>query len=539
MKKFNAKLAVVLLLGLSLITSGCSLWPSSKSNYDYVQVKKGDISQKVSVTGQVKPAESVDLAFGLGGKVRSVNVEVGQEVKAGQSLVSIDSSDLSASYQQAKSAADGAQARLNEMKKGARAEDLQLSQTQLSGATTNLDNIKTKATVDLKNVYEAALNAAQRSTTMAKSAMLTLTDIQLNHFLTSSPDRDIDDIANKKSFALVTLLGASGDSGKWTAAMINPLTGGAFGQVQSALNNPTQENIDQAVNQTVMALQKVKNVLDAVPITYDLTATDKTNLSAEKSNLTTELITLSAKQEAIRVQKAANDSLIATAQGAVDNAQSALVLKQAGASVEQIQAQESVLKSAQASASAVAAQIAKTIITAPMDGVITKQDAKVGEIISPTVPVVSLISKTKYQIETYIAEADIAKVKVGDLAKVTLDAYGGSEIFDATLIAIDPAETILNGSAVYKTKLQFSQDNEKIKSGLTANIEIGTQNKTGVLIIPSQTIMTKGLEKFVMIDDGQGSLKQQKVEVGITGQDGQTEIISGLIENDRVVNFGN
>lgn len=539
MKKINKKFLIVPFFTLSLLLGGCSLFPQTKSNYNFVTVKTGDINQQVNVTGQVKPAQSVDLAFQTGGKVKSINVEVGQTVISGQTLISLEAGDIYAAYQQAQSAVDAQQAKLNEMKKGARPEDLQLSQTQLTSAQNSLENAKIKAQADLKNVYDSALNTAQKSVTVAKNSMLTLTDIQSNHFLTAMPDRNINDISDKKSYALVSLLGADYDSGKWTAVMINPLAGGAYGQVYAAANNPTSEKIDQAVNQTINALQKVKISLDSIPVTSDLTATEKSSLSLEKTNIANELIGLSAKQESIRVQSATNNSLIAAAQAAVDNAQSALVLKQAGVSTEQIQAQEAVLRSAQASVAGISASLNKMVIKAPIDGVVTRQDAKQGEIVAPSLPIISLSSKTKYQIEVNIAEADIAKVKVGDKAKVTLDAYGGGQEFDATIVSIDPAETIINGLSVYKSKLQFNNDDDRIKSGLTANIKIGTENKTGVLIIPTQTVLTKGLEKIVMIDSGNGVLQEKKIETGLTSSDGQTEIISGLKDGDKVVDFGN
>ena len=53
-------------------------------DYDFITAEKKDLIQEVSVTGRVKPAESVDLAFERSGRVTSVGAIVGDKVKTGQ-----------------------------------------------------------------------------------------------------------------------------------------------------------------------------------------------------------------------------------------------------------------------------------------------------------------------------------------------------------------------------------------------------------------------------------------------------------------------
>ncbi len=73
---------------------------------------------------------------------------------------------------------------------------------------------------------------------------------------------------------------------------------------------------------------------------------------------------------------------IAAAQSELSLAQDNLALKKAGYTAEQIQAEEAQVKSSEANVMAYQAQLNKTIIRAPFNGVVTKQDAKVGEIIT-------------------------------------------------------------------------------------------------------------------------------------------------------------
>src|SRR5581483_10901237 len=98
-------------------------------------------------------------------------------------------------------------------------------------------------------------------------------------------------------------------------------------------------------------------------------------------------------------------------------------------------------------------------------------------------------SDTKFQIDANIAEADIAKVALGQKATVTLDAYGPDVVFNATVIKIDPAETIVDGVPTYKTTFQFDTPDDRIKSGMTANIDIQGDSHTDVLAVPERAVI--------------------------------------------------
>ena len=133
-------------------------------------------------------------------------------------------------------------------------------------------------------------------------------------------------------------------------------------------------------------------------------------------------------------------------------------------------------------------------------------------------------------------EADIAKVSVGNTSIVTLDAYGRDVVFEAKVVAIDPAETIVDGVATYKVTFQFIEDDERIKSGMTANIDITSDNRENVIAVPQRSIIRKNGDKFVRILDG-NNVKEIKVETGLYGSDGNIEIIRGINEGDKVITF--
>ena len=103
---------------------------------------------------------------------------------------------------------------------------------------------------------------------------------------------------------------------------------------------------------------------------------------------------------------------------------------------------------------------------------------------------------------------------------------------------VDPAETIVNGIGAYGIKLQFVHDDSRIKSGMTANIFITTGVRKAVLALPASAIITSGSDKFVFVDNGSSKPVKTPVTVGITGDDGRVEIVSGLKAGDKVVTYG-
>jgi len=106
------------------------------------------------------------------------------------------------------------------------------------------------------------------------------------------------------------------------------------------------------------------------------------------------------------------------------------------------------------------------------------------------------------------------------------------------VVKIDPAETIIEGVATYKTTLQFEKSDGRIKSGMTANIDISTDKRENVLVIPQRAVVSEGAGKFVMVDNGTSNPEKRKIETGLRGIDGNIEVISGLSEGEKISALG-
>lgn len=199
-----------------------------------------------------------------------------------------------------------------------------------------------------------------------------------------------------------------------------------------------------------------------------------------------------------------------------------------------IDAQQAQVSAAEADVVTSQATLNKTLIIAPFDGVVARVDAKVGEVAAPSTTEVSLESGGLFQIESYVPELDIANVKVGQPAAITLDAYGSTITFDAMVIAVDPGETIRDNVPTYKVTLQFQKADPRLKSGLTANVLVTTTNIPGEIVVPLGAVIDQAGKKVVQVKVGK-TVATRPVSVGRTSSFGQMEITSGLKNGDELV----
>ncbi|MFA4817462.1 MAG: efflux RND transporter periplasmic adaptor subunit [Parcubacteria group bacterium] len=203
-------------------------------------------------------------------------------------------------------------------------------------------------------------------------------------------------------------------------------------------------------------------------------------------------------------------------------------------------AQRAKIKSSEEGIAAVQVQIRDTQMYSPIDGVILKRNVDPFETTvanSPT-PVFTVGDPQDLYIETFVPESDITKIKIGQDALVTFDALTIQDIFPAKVTEIDPSSTVIQDVVDYRIKLKLDNLDDRIKSGMSANIDIHTAEAENVLMIPVRAVQTEGSQQFVQILNADGkSTTKIKVQTGLSGDEGMVEIESGLKEGQKVVTF--
>ena len=519
-KKKKVWIPAALILIAILIT----LFGGNKStDVSTYKVEAKEFVQNVSLTGKVIAAKNVDMGFETSGRINRVNFKVGDRVRKGQVIASLQNGDAVSNLQKSYALASAQSARLRDTQNGSRPEEIAVVQGDLTGAQNDLDLSRQVLEAELQNIYNKADEAIRFKIDNVFTNPRSVNP-QFNY--------SVDQNQNSKQQLSDDRLKLTETFVKWN---------GKF----------NISNIEEVKIYIVQVQNFINDINTAMSIAAEKSVSSDANYATVQSNKTDVAL---ARTIFSTANNSFNQAQITykNSQNLLIRAQNNLKLKMSGGTETQVDIQRADLQSAQASINSARAIITKTLITAPFDGVITKVEVKEGEISSPNTPVISLLNDGEYQIETYVSENDIAKLKVDQKTKISLDAYGRDVFFEGMIITIDPAETIKDGVSTYRTKIQFLQKDERVKSGMTANIDIETDRRPNIISIPqAAVILLKGIKKvYILTDDScvvnnscaknfkkMKNIKAVEIKTGEINNNGNIEIISGL-ENNQTIIYG-
>lgn len=202
-------------------------------------------------------------------------------------------------------------------------------------------------------------------------------------------------------------------------------------------------------------------------------------------------------------------------------------------------AKASVLKS-EARIGVVKANLDRTRLIAPFDGVVAEINGELSEFVTPspigipTPPVVDLIDNTCFYITAPIDEVDVPKIAPGMEARVSLDAFGDRR-FPGKVRRIAPY--VLDREKQARTvdvEVEFTmpEDIRKMLAGYSADVEIILDVRQNTLRIPTSSVLD-GNRVFVYLSDDK-VIKAREFKSGISNWN-YTEVISGLKLNELVV----
>jgi RND family efflux transporter MFP subunit len=171
-------------------------------------------------------------------------------------------------------------------------------------------------------------------------------------------------------------------------------------------------------------------------------------------------------------------------------------------------------------------------IVAPADGIITTVSVAAGTD-APTGPAIEMIS-AKLQVVTNVVESDVAAIKVGQQATVTVAALDAS--LRGTVVSIDPVGTGSGSNGVVEFAVTVSLDAPPVglRPGMSADISIVAASASNVLSIPSRALAGNAGAYTVRVVAADGSVATRTVEVGLVTSS-LAEIKSGLQAGELVV----
>lgn len=333
------------------------------------------------------------------------------------------------------------------------------------------------------------------------------------------------------------------------------------GQVLARLDDASQQANVQAAESAVSAAQQAVNGAGG-PDTSALRALQQAVTNAQSSYTQVAAVTqenvVNACGDPTSAQcaqaQADRQTQISQAQGRLQTAQANLAA--AAPNQTAIGNAETQLANAQGQLARAQADLAKTSLTAPADATVLAVNGSAGESVvasgtsSPILPngtgpvpatsgagalgraFVVLGDGSSYQVAAPFSESDVVNLVSGQQGTIEFDAIPGLMV-NGHVVAVATAATAVNGVTMYYASISLDNADQRLRSGMTANVSIQVEQVTDALSVPNTALYQTSSGPHVDVWY-KGKATPTAVQVGKIG-DTLTEILGGLSEGEQVV----
>ena len=481
----------------------------------YTTAVRAPIVAQVNSTATVKASESIELAFGMPGRVAQVSVLSGTHVSAGTVIARLDTTGITATRAAAQGNLSAQEARLAGLQSGTRQEALTIAQTAVNGAVSLLGNARQTQRNAVRNAYTSADDAIHNK--VDQFFINPRTAIAKLSF--TVPNMALQNTIQQERIAIEPLLTT------WHSGVYAPSF--ATATDTGALSASARKNLN-TVSSFLSQMSK------ALSITPASAALPLSTLRAYQASVAIAQNEVSGALGALTVART-NEHRV---QSALERAREQLTLEQSGATTHAIKAQEAQVAVARAALAGATSALTSAVIRAPVAGTVIKQNAHVGQTVLPGMPLVSFISDGKFEADAYVSQMELAKIKLGDTVEVALIAYGNTTPLKATVTEISSSPTIQNGVTSYKVTATFAKAYPILREGLSASLRIITTRANTALVVPTSAVFKNGNRTFVLVRGAHHKTTQVTVTTGITSASGMTQILSGIKAGTQVETFG-
>lgn len=557
MKVWKTLLVILVSVVLVFTLAACGKKTTTTTTTQVYTVKKGDISNTITAAGNLALAQTQDLPLnlfypnGIKGTVSSVLVQLGDSVKAGEVLVTIDPdewNDQLTIVQTALTASQRSQATAN---------------TSVTDAQRQLANLQRAVTTAQFGVVQAQQTIADKQLAVAQaqlavtSANNTLYDIQ-----------QVQQVQNEI------------DSANYAIDLASTIISGG-GQAGVVSNLAYWQTLLTSSRQTLAQAQAdLRALLGGTSAT---TSADVALLVAQKvTALQAAYVQLADAQLAA---SAANNTL-ASAQQTVDDANYAVTKQQQAVQFANLDLTNANTNLANAQSKLNDAMAMSPQITAPFDGFVTAVNVKGGDEVLNGQIAVTIADPTKFQANILVSEMNIMNVQVGGDATMTLNALQGVTL-PAKVTQIAPTATISSGVVNYAVTVNITSvtpvtsrsipasaanatgrqpggasgnfttraggtpsaeagssssgsraatqlpSNIQLKQGLSGTVSLILSQATAVLLVPNGAITKSGNQSTVNVITANNTIEKRTIQTGLSDYQ-NTQVTSGLNEGDKI-----
>jgi membrane fusion protein YbhG len=427
---------VVLVVAALVALAGVGLWALSR---------RAPHTAGLSVTGTIE-ARDVDLSPKTTARIARVRVEEGSRVSRGDLVIQLDDAELAADVTRLEAGVRVAQAQLADLVAGARKEEVAEARAQVSRAEATLaDLLAGSRREEIQAARQVVAQAEARQRDLEAGARPQEIEQARSAVVSAEATRawTQKEYERLKSLFDRDLVAASDKERAWQAfevARMQERT--AKEQLALMLAGPRSDQVEAARAEVRQARERLR-LLEAGP--------------------------RPDQAEAARAE--------------VRAARERLALVEAGPRPGQVDTARAQLAQAEASLGQARARLADTRIEAPMDGIVLRKNLEAGATASPGAAIVTLVDPSDLWLRAYIAETDLGRVKIGQTARITVDAFPGQPFEGRVTEVASAAEFTPRNvqtqkervNLVFRVKVAITNPDGRLKPGMPADAVIATE----------------------------------------------------------------
>jgi len=504
-KRYVPTALVLSLLLLSLSCRG-SQDNSLDALYSTATVGRGTIATVVQMAGQVVAVQARWLTMGtVGGRVVEVTARAGQEVREGEALLRLDTLQLQRKLREAEADLTVAEAALAAAQRQAGKVELDqaeadLAQAEYAAATSKLE---------LALAEQAGLAPLQEAVADAEVALQVARD-QLHLKEIVANQSTIRTLLYDLAFHQRTLR-------------------------DLASNDERRPEAQERLAETEPALSRAQaDREEALRAGQEEVTKKEQELAQAQSSLAR---ARSGEEDPTNSRRLAHEQALANLERAKKKVEE---LRAGGGGLEGPLPQGSVLGAARTDYDAALAKVEQAkadleaaTLRAPFAGIVLAIQAQPDNRLSPSDPAIYLADLGELQVQGQVTEMDVPRLALGQLVRITFDAYPG-RLFSGEVLSLPSRGQGEGGMTYYPVTTSLQNEDSVIRLGMVANVRVVVGERQNVLTVPVAALQyQQDGTVSVKVRTPDGKSAEQNVEIGLN--DGiLAEVLSGLEEGQVV-----
>lgn len=509
--------AIVIVLIGSAVKNMTSQIETAANMVEVEPVEKRDLSDSVSLKGTIAGQSKTNVMSLAAAEITAVNVQVGDIVKEGDPLVTLDQKDI---------------------------------EKQIAELKTNINNANAIAANDAVQKQESLNQAKQDQATTLAKATDSVNKAQAGYDELVKKRDDCQTKLNNKKNEVSSAENAQNNAKKEVEAAQSAVYAAqdALSSYQSSGQNTSQpapggtasSTVDTKLAELQQNVENANRNLSAKQSAYSEAASKYTSVKAEADSLQAELDAypdqLKSAEEAVNTAKSSYSDAETSTNRSVSTAQNTVDMQkyQASTTTESKDQLEQLQK-----------QLADCTLSAPISGVVTAVNVSVGDKNTAGTTMITIVDTSSLKVVVNVEEADILKIQEGMPATVSTDATGDEEIKGTVtrVVRVKNQSTNTNGtdtntSSGYSAEITI--DNTELLVGMSAKAKIVIKDRGTQLAVPYDLIrQDDNGDSYVLVaevnEDGTATAVRKNIKVG-EEVDYYTEVTGGdLKEGDQLI----